>query len=76
MNLTVTRREIGGRDTTVIDADEFPSAYVDHSRNWIEISEDRFSTDAEWAGGHEATPAEVVAWLRAVADAIEKAAVS
>lgn len=41
----------------------FPAVYVDHSRNWIEIDEIRFTEP----------PADVVAWLRGVADAIERA---
>lgn len=70
-SVNVTRHKIGGRDTTVIEADEFPGVYFDHSRDWIELGDARFSTDVAFAGGYEATPADVIAWLRAVADALE-----
>lgn len=59
---------IGGGtiEATVITSggdDNFPAVYVDHSRNWIEIGEYRLTE----------SPAEVAAWLRGVADAIERA---
>lgn len=55
----------GSIDVTIIapENESLPTVYVDHSREWIEVSEHRF----------EGAPAEFVAWLRATADAVEAA---
>jgi hypothetical protein len=55
----------GSIEVTIISAtnEALPTVYVDHSREWIEVSEHRF----------EGAPAEFVAWLRAAADAVEVA---
>lgn len=56
----------GSIDLTIIEHspgegdDTFPTVYVDHSREWIEVADYRFTGPR----------AEVVAWLRAVADAL------
>lgn len=61
----VFRAQIGGRDTTRIEhtptsGNYFPCVYFVHDRGWVEIDEERFTDRAE-----------VITWLRAVADALE-----
>lgn len=65
--LNVARSEIptfsaGPRDVTVIESEGFPSAYLDHKYDEVEIGIRRLGDRRK-----------VTAWLRALADALDAA---